>query len=146
MAEKTAWARVLDEPVIHAPGERAMKVQMDARFDGSFKQFVEWVTETFKNPDDLRVRVIVGTFPLRDEVVPEPEPEYSAEAIRLRNITGTKLSLAEADALVRSIQRIASTQNKINAMKTLRDATNLALREAKEFVEALPPFKDEIPF
>lgn len=147
MAEKTAWERVLDEPVIHAPGERPMKAQVDARFDGSFKQLVEWMTQTFKNPDDMRVRVIVGNFPMVNEVIPPPEPEYSPHAHKLKNLSGTKLSLAEAEDAIKKFQRIAKNDSKINAIKVCREVSGMGLKEAKEFVEALPPYKDdEIPF
>lgn len=123
-----------------------MKAQVDARFDGSFKQFCEWMAEVFKNPDDLRVRVIIGNFPLVNEVIPKPEPEYSAEAHKLANMAGTRLSIQEADDVVRKCQKAAKA-NKLAAIKALREATSLGLKEAKDFVEALPPYKEEeIPF
>lgn len=146
MAEKTAWERVLDEPVIHAPGERPMKAQVDARFDGSFKQLVEWMSQTFKNPDDMRVRVIVGNFPMVNEVIPTPEPEYSSHAHKLKNLAGTRLSLPEAEDAIKKIQRIAKKENKIGAIKACREVSGIGLKEAKEFVEALPPYEEEIPF
>ncbi len=124
-----------------------MKATVDARFDGSFKQLVEWMNQTFKNPDDMRVRVIVGNFPLVNEVIPAPEPSYSPEAHKLKNLSGTKLSLAEAEDAVKKIQRIAKKENKIGAIKACREVSGMGLKEAKEFVEALPPApEDEIPF
>lgn len=152
MAEKTAWEHVLDEPVVLAPGERPMKVQMDARFDGSFEQFVAWMQETFKNPSDMRCRVVVGNFALINEIVKEekPEPKYSPEAHKLQNIaTGSKLTLREAEDVVKKTYQAMKSTGRLQAIKALREATSLGLKEAKDFVESLParkPEDEEIPF
>jgi ribosomal protein L7/L12 len=154
--DKTAWEHVLGEPVASPPGERPMKAQLDARFDGSFKQFCEWIQETFKNPDDLRVRVVVGNFDLREEVVVE-HTTFSNEAQKLHALPGVAvaLSLPQAEALlkaIRKVQRSTRGDSRIQAIKMLREKTHIGLKEAKDFIESLPPpppgkdDEDEIPF
>ena len=148
MAEKTAWEHLLGEPVASPPGERPMKANLDARFDGSFKQFIEWMVETFKNPEDLRVRVIVGNFPLVEEVIPEHHV-YSAEVHKLHAMPGVNLPLSTVEALIKRLQKMTRAgESKIQIIKALRERTQLGLKEAKDFVESLPPGKDEdeIPF
>lgn len=153
MDGKTVWDHVLDEPVASPPGERPMKSHMDARFDGSFAQFIEWMNEVFKNPDSLRVRVIVGTVPLREEIVPsERVKTYSKEVRELNRVAGGRISLVEAEAVMVKIWK-AMPHMKIEAIKLVREhVSGIGLKEAKDFVEALPEKpsnpdpEDEIPF
>jgi Ribosomal protein L7/L12 C-terminal domain len=154
MDGKTAWDHVLDEPVASPPGERPMKAEMDARFDGSFSQFVEWMNEVFKNPDGLRVRVIIGTVPLREEVIPM-EKTYSKAARDLNRVAGHRISLVEAENVVASLYPQGGVMmNKIEAIKVVREkVSGFGLKEAKDFVESLPDRpprisspSDEIPF
>lgn len=149
MAEKTSWEHVLDEPVALPPGEHPMKVSMDARFDGSFLQFKAWMEEVFKNPDDMRVRVIVGTFgSMPKEEIHERTPAVSKEAAKLSTMSHG-LKPQDAEKLLGQICELIRADNKIGAIKYLREGTHLGLKEAKDFVEAVPAiltYEDDIPF
>jgi ribosomal protein L7/L12 len=150
MAEKTAWEHVLGEPVVAAPGERPMKAEVNAKFDGSMKDFVEWMAQTFKNPDDMRVQVTIGNFGSAANVKPvEPiHRTFSDQAQKLHKICGARISLAEAEDAIKKTQKVFKDAGKINAIKALREVAQIGLKEAKDFVEALPPAseEDEIPF
>jgi len=151
MAEKTAWAHVLGEPVVMSPGERPMKTYLDARFDGTMREFIEWMTATFKNPDDLHVRAVIGNAPIATAGEPVVHMVFSEQALKLSKLTLNRLSPEAAEDVVKKILKIAHAKEsgKINAIKALREMTDVGLKDAKDFVEALPPAEDEeeeIPF
>lgn len=155
--KKTAWERVLDEPVINPPGVTPMKAELDARFDGTFIQLQEWMEQTFKNPGDLRVRVIVGGTPFASHV-PEtkaPAPVRTIEGARLEHMTKhggdvDGLSRDEAEVVVRKVFEMKPLHNKLAAIKLVRERSkNLGLKEAKDFVEQIDsdePHEENIPF
>lgn len=128
-----------------------MKAEMDARFDGSFRQFIDWMEETFKAPDDMRVRVRIGAF--AQELPAPPSPQvFSREALKLASISGVSgavLTGRQAEEIIGAIFKLTQSNQKINAIKLLREKSGLGLKEAKDFIEALPnkpTFEEEIPF
>jgi hypothetical protein len=152
MDKKTSWEHVLGEPVVHAPGERPMKASIDARFDGTFKEFVAWMEATFKNKDDLRVRANIGEF-ARDIVMAAPDVErvFPEPVHRLVAITQGRLSLQDANRIAYTASKTMSENrdNKVPAIKKVREDTGLGLKDAKDFVEYLqehPLPEEEIPF
>jgi ribosomal protein L7/L12 len=149
-AEKTAWEHVLGEPVVAAPGERPMKAEVNAKFDGSMKDFVEWMAQTFKNPDDMRVRVVIGSFAADEAPAKAVEhktySELTQKLHKMSKAAGGNLKLDETEDAITKIKVIAHQNGKINAIKWLREAASIGLKEAKDFVEALPPYEEEIPF
>ena len=138
-----------------------MKVDIDARFEGSVEQFIAWVNDTFKNPNDLMVKAVVGnaTRPMLGPRVSEIEvPAFVSKPAR--HLVKT-YGIPEHDAsnLVAELYGFLKQYNKIAAIKHARErmahlgaGISLGLKEAKDFVEALPaePPKpeadDEIPF
>ena len=142
--KKTAWEHVLGEPVANPPGVTPMKVELDARFDGTFAQLKEWMNETFKNPDDLRVRVIVGAVPLRPGVFPaaaasEKTSFQTVEGGKVVALTKPPMPRSDAEDLVSKVFQMVRGGNKIEAIRAFRDATRTGLKEAKDFVETLQP-------
>lgn len=144
MAEKTAWDRVLEEPVVRPLGEPLMKAQMSVRFEGSYQQFCEWVRQVFRNPDDLMVHVTIGNAP-PSSVTPPPVQEPGKGVLQLLGLCNRKLSLPEAESVIQSTLMTLNAGNKLDAIKAVRKATGLGLMEAKDFVEALQR-ADELPF
>lgn len=152
----------MDEPVVTEPGETPMKVDIDARFEGSVEQFITWVANTFKNPSDMTVRAVVGNSnrgPMAGPRVSEIEvPVFVSKPAR--NLAQT-YGITEHDAskIVSELYDFLKKYNKIGAIKHIRERVvnmgagiSLGLKEAKDFVEALPAEQprpeadDEIPF
>lgn len=155
--KKTAWERVLEEPVINPPGVIPMKAELDARFDGTFTQFQEWMEQTFKNPGDLRIRVIVGGTPLASHVDAKPVALVrTREGAKLEQLTkhgGTApgVSRDEAEEIVRRVFETNPLQNKLASIKFVREITRgLGLKDAKDFIETVDSVKphpeEDIPF
>jgi len=151
----------MDEPVVMEPGETPMKVDIDARFEGSVEQFITWVTNTFKNPSDMTVRAVVGNArgPMAGPRVSEIDvPVFVSKPAR--NLAQTYgISEHDASKLVGELYDFLKKYNKIGAIKHIRErmahmgaGISLGLKEAKDFVEALPAEQprpeadDEIPF
>jgi hypothetical protein len=159
MASKTQWEHLLEDSGVMEPGEIPMKIDIDARFEGTVEQFVAWVNETFKNPNDMRVRAVIGNASR-----PMPGPRLSP--IEVPNVIGKParqlvqtygIREDEAEQLVHEIRSFKG--DKIGAMKFLREKIavmgakmTMGLKEAKEFVYDLPAESlkptpdDEIPF
>jgi hypothetical protein len=137
MATKTVWEHIIGEPVASPPGETLMKSDIDARFEGTVEQFIAWVSETFKNPGDMRVKAVVGNSGC--EVGEPRKPTHitlSADAKRL--VQEHQVHEGDAEGLIKGIRAMVRKNNNIGAIKWLRERTKLGLKEAKDFVESLP--------
>ena len=111
------------------------KATMSCAFEGSYAQFHEWMTMTFRHPNVLKVKVSVGQKAEPEETNPPIDPLLSALPSRLRSLVeGLTMTLETA----RNIDCMVRSGQKIQAIKAMREATGMGLKEAKDFVEALP--------
>jgi ribosomal protein L7/L12 len=139
-----------------------MKVDIDARFEGSVEQFITWVNDTFKNPSGMWVRAVVGSAPRGSMVGPrEYEIDVPASVSKpARNLAQTYcITEHDASKIVAELYDLLKKKDRLGAIKTLRERMtrvgytgriSLGLKEAKDFVDALtaeqPVTDDEIPF
>jgi hypothetical protein len=155
--KRTAWEHVLEEPVVNHPGEYPMKAELDARFDGTFAQLITWMEQTFRNPGDLRLRVIVGGNVLRPE---EPEPVRqvrTVEGAKLVKLLATRnipaMKRGDVEDVIAKVWKMSTGGDKVAAIRSLREAARIGLADAKVFVEgfstvalAPTPTDEDIPF
>ena len=159
MATKTAWEHILDEPLVTEPGETPMKVDIDARFEGSVEQFIAWVNDTFKNPNDLTIRAVVGNSarpmpgPRTSEIdVPAVVSKPARQLVKTYGITEEQASalVGELSGFLTRCDRIGAIKRARLRMSDLGAGISMGLKEAKDFVESLleepSNADDEIPF
>jgi ribosomal protein L7/L12 len=150
MVTKTAWQHVLGENVVVVPGDRPMKTDLDARFEGTFSEFVDWMQATFKNPADLPIRVHVGgprtvgdLPPKKSETERATEAENTVEGKALSVLSGGRVSRRDSEKVIEAIYRLMRAipqgkERETQLIKVLRDMVPLGLSEAKTFISSLP--------
>ena len=152
------WGRLANpnEPIkqvgldpVTAKARQSMKTEFGFKFEGTFQEFVTWMGETFKNPADLQLSIQMGAVPQQVRVVHPPEvfgPSSSTEDPKFRAFLGLLLNFnpdnefaagrrAEMATHYNAIKNQLAMGNKIHAIKIIREATGLGLKEAKDFVE-----------
>lgn len=136
---KTAWERVKDGDVGNdGPVKRA---RLHCTFEGSFTDFCEWMAETFKSPEGIRVSVLVGEAPPVTLTLEERKNKSLVEIcarfpapLHPFIIDG---SLDEHTAM--DIWQLTNNPNmKIQGIKLVREKTGIGLKEAKDLYESLP--------
>lgn len=104
-------------------------ITVRATFQGTYTQFHAWVRETFKHPDRLNLRVTVG------RATPEPAPAPNLLASDPRTLKGLVRDNTIEQKTYDHITRSLFHEDKNGAIKALRTATNLGLKDAKDIVE-----------
>lgn len=133
MAKETSWERLLDEGAVIGDEDTKMKIRINSTFEGSFEQFNTWMNETFKCPENLRLTVIVGSDAEALVSQPLPPPVRSVIHPALQPYTDSG-QLTNSDAKVIEILR---SRDKIQAIKFLRERTDLGLKDAKDVIEQM---------
>lgn len=97
-------------------------------FEGTIPELIEWMQTTFVNPNAIRIRGSI--HPVAPEYPGNSAIRYMAAQYN-REISAT--AMQEVLDLLRGEH---PTGGKIQAIKAVRAATNLGLKEAKDFVES----------
>lgn len=97
----------------------------EIHFEGTLPELIEWMQATFVNPDGIKIR---GSL---HPAVPKA-PENPA-ILHMRAQYNREITIATINEV---IDLLRNGNQKIQAIKLVRAATNLGLKEAKDFVES----------
>ncbi len=100
------------------------------KFEGTVAELVEWAQTTFANTGTIRIR---GSIHL-----PEPRPHRPMDdAIRFMEARyNCAISPEAMQEVIDLLNKKDPVAGNIPAIKAVREATHLFLKEAKEFVES----------
>lgn len=129
----TAWDKL---DTVGPEDDRTQKARLHGDFEGTLSELTAWMTATFKEPNEHRLFVSIGKPPVVQIQVHEPEPEFPYALISAFH-QGSPHAYAEGrDApVLREAVKQVTGGNKIQAIKAIREATRMGLKEAKDFVE-----------
>lgn len=109
-----------------------MATYIQMSFDGTLTEFIEFVRDTFKDTDRIKLDSSIVAL-VHNKLTPD---EMVVERL-MAHMTGTPPGAkVKALAALPDIRSCVSSGHKIQAIKALREATGCGLKEAKDAIES----------